>query len=170
MALSGIYPRDMATARYEATSTTKLFELGTVSFDNCGGRWIYVKASEILTAFSLCHLTAVNQWLAEMSEAADIATGPKFLGLNQVAFAANDYGWLFQGPGGGDSKGVKVRAANATAGALLHPLSGTAGAVDDANVDEGVIAGLSLVDTVTTIAATECILTTIITCNLGEVD
>jgi hypothetical protein len=174
MALSGVYPKDLTGVRYEETSTDAKFPLGTVSVDNCGGEWVYVKAAETLTVHSLCHVTNASlqdgTWLAELTEAADIATGPKVLGLNQVAFAADDYGWIARGPGGGYGKGVKVRAENATAGALLHPLSGTAGAVDDAGVDEGVIAGLTLAATATTLAATEVIMTTILTCNLTEVD
>jgi len=124
--------------------------------------------------YSLCHITnasiILGTWLAEMTEAADIATGPKFLGINQVAFAANEFGWIWRGPGGGLGKGIKIRSENASAGALLSPLSGTAGAVDDANVDEGVIAGLTTLVTTTTITAVECQATTFLTCNLTEVD
>lgn len=174
MALSGVSPATLQGARYEETNTVQQFPLGTVSIDNCGGQWIYVKAAETLTVHSLCHITNASveagTWLAELSEASDIATGPKFLGLNQVAFAASDYGWLWRGPGGGYGRGIKVRTENATKGALLHPLSGTAGALDDANVDEGVIAGLTAIATTTTLAAVECMATTIITCNLTEVD
>lgn len=174
MALANVYPKDLVGPRFEETSTTQLFGLGETCRDNCGGQWIYVKAAETLTVYSLCHITnasiILGTWLAEMTEAADMATGPKFLGLNQVAFAAADYGWLWRGPGGGLGKGIKVRSENATAGALLHPLSGTAGAVDDANVDEGVIAGLTTLVTTTTIANTEVQATTTIACNLTEVD
>lgn len=174
MALTGVFPATISQARYEETTTDAKFALGTVSIDNCGGQWIYVKSAEILTVHSLCHITAASvqagTWLAEMTEAADIATGPKFLGANQVAFAASEYGWLWRGPGGGYGRGIKVRCENVTKGALLHPLSGTAGAVDDANVDEGVIAGLTAVADATTIAATEVMASTIITCNLTEVD
>lgn len=174
MALSGVFPATMTGARYEEVSTTQLFDLGAVSIDNCGGHWIYVKAAETLTAYSLCHITGASveagTWLAEMTEASDMATGPKFLGLNQVAAVANDFLWIWRGPGGGYGKGIKVRAENQTKGALLHPLSGTAGGVDDANVDEGVVAGLTCLATTTTIAATEVVATTFLTCNLTEVD
>lgn len=174
MALANVFPRDLIQARYEETSTTRLFQLGSISIDTDGGQWIYVKAAETLTVHSLCHITNASviagTWLAEMTEAADLATGPKFIGLNQIAFAAADFGWIARGPGGGLGKGIKVRAENATAGALLTPLSGTAGAVDDANVDEGVLAGLTTLVTTTTITATEVMMTTILACNLTEVD
>lgn len=175
------YPATLVQAQYENTYTaidgTVPFpggRLGDVSIDNCGGQWIFVKAAEALTAFSLCHITNASiiagTWLAEMTEATDIATGPKFLGINQVAIASGSYGWLWRGPGGGYNRGIKVRSENASAGALLSPLSGTAGAVDDANVDEGVIAGLTTLTTTTTLTAVECQATTILTCNLTEVD
>ncbi len=183
MALSGVYPVTIAQAQFEATyaslTTDRSFPgwaLGDVCIDNMGGQWIFVKAAENLTAYSLCHVTNASlqdgTYLAEMTEAADIATGPKVLGLVQVAVtvATAPYVWLWRGPGGGFGKGIKVRSENATAGALLHPLSGTAGAVDDANVDEGVVAGLQTLATTTTITAVEVFATTIITCNLGEVD
>ncbi len=174
MALSGVYAKDLTNVRYEETSTDAKFPVGTVSHDNLGGEWLYVKAAETLTVHSFCHVTnasiILGTWLAEMSEAADIATGPKFLGLNQVAFAAADYGWLWRGPGGGLGRGIKCRTENASAGALLHPLSGTAGALDDANVDEGVVSGLTSLVTTTTITAVEMQASTFITCNLGEAD
>lgn len=150
------------------------WRVGDVVIDNQGGQWLFGQADEALTAFSLCFVTnatiILGTWKFQMAEASDIATGPKFLGLNQVAFTDEYYGFIARGPGGGLNRGIKVRAENATAGALLSPLSGTAGAVDDANVDEGVIAGLTTLVTTTTIAATEVQMTTFLTCNLGEVD
>lgn len=150
------------------------FKLGDVVIDNQGGHWIFGRADEALTAFSLCFITnatiILGTWKFQMAEAADIATGPKFLGLNQVAFTDEYYGFIWRGPGGGLNRGIKVRSENATAGALLSPLAGTAGAVDDANVDEGVIAGLTTLVTTTTITAVECQASTFLTCNLGETD
>jgi hypothetical protein len=180
MAIADIYPVTLAQARFEETYSSLTvagfpgFKLGDVAIDNQGGQWIFVKAAEGLTAYSLCHITNASlqagTYLAEMTEAADIATGPKVLGINQVAFTSGYYGWLHRGPGGGYGRGLKVRTENATAGALLSPLSGTAGALDDANVDEGVIAGLQSLATTTTITAVEYVATTLITCNLTETD
>ena len=174
MALSGVSPATLQGARYEQTDTTPQFRVGEVSFDNCGGQWIYVKAAEALTINSLCHITNASiiagTWLAEMTEITDINTGPKFLGINQVAFAQNEYGWLWRGPGGGYGRGIKVRSANMTAGALAFPLASTPGAIDDANVDEGVITGLTTLTTTTTETAVECQASMILTCNIGETD
>jgi len=165
-------PATLVGARFEETTTSPLFGLGTVCVDSDGGQWIYVKAAETLTAFSVCHVTNASiiagTWLAEMTEAADIATGPKFLGLNQVAFASADYGWIARGPGGGLNRGIKVRSQNMTAGALAFPLSGTAGAIDDAVVTDACLAGLTTLTTTTTITAVEVQMTSILTCNLDE--
>lgn len=160
---------------FELTVTDPLdlpggYNPGDVAFDSQGGQWLFAKASEAIDAYALCVLSNALIPLAVEAEAADIATGPKLLGIPQVAVASGNYAWFWRGPGGGVGRGIKVLAANATAGALLHPLSGTPGAVDDANVDEGVIAGLTLAATATTLAATECVATTILTCNLTEVD
>lgn len=170
MALSGIYPVDVTGARFEEVSTTALFKPGTVTRDNLGGNWEYVKANEAITVYSVVHISAAAIPLIEMTEIADMNTGSKKLGVAQVAFAQNEYGWVWRGPGGGVGYGIKVRSENQTAGTLCHPLSGTAGAVDDANVDEGVIAGLVTLTTTTTITAVECFATTLLTCNLGEAD
>lgn len=182
MALSGIYPVTLSKANFEETYTAidgtdesfPGWALGDVCIDNLGGQWIFVKAGELLTAYSLCVVLNSSledgTYVANMVEAADIATGTKILGINQVAIASGSYGWLWRGPGGRFGSGIKVRSENATKGALLYPLSGTAGAVDDANVDEGVIAGLETLVTTTTLTAVECIATTILTCNLTETD
>lgn len=181
--LTGIYAVTLAQAQLDSTYLTlddaggfPGGALGDVAIDNMGGQWMLVKAAEAITRYSLCHITNASiiagTYLAEMTEAADMATGPKVLGLclNTISTTVNPYFWLWRGPGGGLNSGIKVRSENATTGALLTPLSGTAGAVDDANVDEGVIAGLITLATTTTIEAVEVHATTIITCNLGEVD
>jgi len=186
MALSGIYAVTEAQAQLDTTylaidGTDRSFPggaLGDVVLDNKGGAWMLVKAAEALTQYSLCHVTnasiVAGTFLAEMTEAADMAGGPKVLGLvlNTISVTtnANPYFWLFMGPGGGLGSGVKVRSENATAGALLFPLAGTAGAVDDAVVDESVICGLQTLTTTTTITAVEVYATTRLTCNLGETD
>lgn len=167
---------EKAGVNFNATTTTlpNGHALGDVVRDNQGGSWILVKAAEALTAFSLCHITNASiiagTWLAEMTESTDIATGPKFLGINQVAFASGEYGWLWRGPGGGYGRGIKVRAVGFTAGALAHPDASNAGAVDDDNVDEGVISGLTILTTTTTEEAVECQASTILSCNLTETD
>lgn len=174
MALNGVSPATLQGARYEVTETTAQWPLGSVSIDNFGGQWIYVKAAEALTVYSLCHITNASiiagTWLAEMTEITDMNTGPKFLGVNQVAFASGDYGWIWRGPGGGLGRGIKVRSANMAAGALAFPLASNPGVLDDANVDEGVITGLTILVTTTTEAAQECQASMILTCNIGETD
>lgn len=181
MALNGVFSISPALGiDFESTQLVNdgtevgNYPVGGVVFDNFGGQWLRVRAAENITINRLCHVTnasvAAGTWLAELSEAADLATGPKFLGVSQVAIASGSYGWLWRGPGGGYGRGIKIVSENMTAGALACPLSGNPGAIDDANVDEGVIAGLTTITTTTTATAVECMATTIITCNLTEVD
>lgn len=170
MALTGVFPVDCEGAQFEATHTTAQFSPGTVCHDNLGGHWEYVKANEAITVYSVVHISAAATPLIEMTEITDMNTGAKKLGVAQVAFAQNEYGWVWRGPGGGTGRGIKVRSANQTAGALSFPLAGTPGAIDDANVDEGVIAGLVTLTTTTTEANVECFATTMLSCNLGETD
>lgn len=186
MALSGIYPVTESSAQLDSTylaidGTDNSFPggaIGDVVIDNHGGQWMLVKAAEAITQYSLCFVTPASleaaTYLVEMVEAADLATptGPKVLGLclNTIATDTNPYFWLWRGPGGGYGSGIKVRAENTTKGNLLYPLSGTAGAVDDANVDESVIVGLTTLATTTTIAAAEVYASQILTCNTAEPD
>lgn len=150
------------------------FKLGDVVIDNQGGHWIFGRADEALTAYSLCFITnatiILGTWKFQMAASADIATGPKFLGVNQVAFTDEYYGFIWRGPGGGAGRGIKVRSSNATNGALLSSTA-TDGLVDGTTIaDEGVIAGLTVLVTTTTAAAQECQSSTFIACNLTEVD
>lgn len=188
--LTGVYPVTLAHVQLDntyaslgnSTITSPMnFEnpgatLGDVCIDNKGGQWIFVKAAENITRYSLCHITNASiiagTYLAEMTEASDIATGPKILGLclNTITAASNPYFWLFRGPGGGLNTGIKVRSVGFTAGALAYPDASNAGAVDDDNVDESVIAGLTTLTTTTTEEAVEVFVSTIMTCNLGETD
>lgn len=163
-----------ATVSANDGTYTGNFKVGDVVIDNQGGQWLFGQADEALTDASLCFVMnstiILGTWKFQMAEITDINTGPKFLGVNTVAFTDEYYGFIWRGPGGGLGRGIKVRSENASAGALLSPLASTPGAVDDANVDEGVIAGLTTLVTTTTITATEVQASTIISCNLTEVD
>jgi hypothetical protein len=169
MALVDIYPRSMTGARYEETSTSALFTPGTESFDNMGGTWVYCKASAACAQYALVTISNALIPLCAEATTTTIANGPVPLGLTQVAFASADYGWVFRGPGGGVGRGIKCLAANAVLDVTMYTTA-TAGVLDDANVDESVVAGLKLTATVTTQAAVECICSTLLTCNLGEPD
>lgn len=182
--LTGVYPVTESNVQLDSTylaidGTDQSFPggaLGDVVLDNNGGQWMLVKAAEAITRYSLCHITNASviagTYLAEMTEATDIATGPKILGLclNTISTTTNPYFWLWRGPGGGLNKGIKVRSVGFTAGALAYPDASNAGAVDDDNVDESVIAGLTTLTTTTTEEAVEVFASTVLTCNLGETD
>lgn len=169
MALVDVYPVSVTSARFEETSTTALFKPGTACYDNLGGLWIYVKASAAVAANALATISNALIPLIAEATTTTIANGPVPLGVVQVAFASADFGWIWRGPGGGVGRGIKCLAANAALDVTIYT-TGTAGVVDDANVDESVVCGLKLTATVTTQAAVEVIASMPITCNLTEPD
>lgn len=170
MALVDISPATYVAARYEETSTTALLTPGSVSIDNMGGHWEYVKASAAVAQYALVTISNALIPLAAEATTTSIAAAPQKLGIAQVAFASADFGWVWRGPGGGVGRGIKCKLAASCALDVLLCTTATAGVVDDAIVDESVVAGLKSTATITTAAAAEVIATTFLTCNLGEVD
>ncbi len=143
MALSGIFPSDLVGARYEETSTTALFALGTVSVDNEGGRWRYVQANGALTIYDAVKID--NDFQAVQLTTTVSGSEPTNVGIAQVAFSDNEYGFVFEGPGGGLGSGIKVNTlASAVADSKMYT-TGTAGAIDDTATD--LIQGLTIVTT-----------------------
>lgn len=175
MALSGVYPATLSQARYEETYTSLTvagfpgFSPGDVSIDNMGGQWVFCLTASACAAHALCTISQALVPIAAEATTTTIADFPYKLGIPQVAVASGSYGWFWRGPGGGVSRGIKVLAANATLGKILYTTA-TAGVVDDANVDESVVSGLTLTATVTTQAATECSASIPLACNLVEPD
>lgn len=153
MALTGIYPATLTSARYEETSTTPLFTLGDVSIDNQGGRWVYVQANGALTIHDAVKVD--NDGQAVQLTTAVSGSEPTRVCVVQVAFADNEYGWAWNGPGGGVGKGIKVNAlANCATDVKLY--TATAGNVDDTATD--LIQGLTLTATNGgSTAAVECL-------------
>ena len=169
MALSGVFPL-LQGARYEETSTTQLFESGAVSRDNRGGTWVYVKASAAVAQYALVTISNAALPLAAEATTTSIANGPVPLGIAQVAFASGEFGWVWRGPGGGVGYGIKCKLAASCVLDVTLYTTGTAGVIDDANVDESAVAGLKSCATIGGAAAEEVIASTEITCNLGEPD
>ena len=175
MALSGVYPATLTQARYEETYTSLTvpafpgFSPGDVSIDNMGGQWVFAKTSAACAAYALCTLSQANIPLAAEATTTTIADFPVKLGIPQVAVASGSYGWFWRGPGGGVGRGIKVLAANATLAKILYTTA-TAGVVDDANVDESVVSGLTLTATVTTQDSIEVSASIPLACNLVEPD
>lgn len=177
MALSGVYPATLVNARYEETYTaidgTVPFpggKAGDVSIDNCGGQWVFCKAGSAIDAYALCTISNANVPIAAMATTTTIASRPGYLGIAQVAIASGSYGWLWRGPGGGVGRGIKCNLAASCVLDVLLSTTATPGVVDDTIVDESVVAGLVSTATITAAAAAEVIATTLLSCNLGEVD
>ena len=168
MALSGIFPVMLATARYEETSTDAKFETGTCSMDNQGGMWVYAKASETIAAYVLSKISTGAVRLAQPVADPDINALVPMLGIPQVAFASGEFGWFWRGPGGGVGKGIKVLAAANCALNVLLFATAVDGVVDDAVVTDDAIAGLTLCASITTAAAAECYASVCLSCNLDE--
>lgn len=169
MAMVGIYPISVEGAQFEVSGTDILFEPGTAARDNLGGLWVYCKASAAVADSALVTISNALIPLCAEATTTTIANGPVPLGIAQVAIASGSYGWIWRGPGGGVGRGITVLAANAALDVTIYTTA-TPGVVDDANVDESVVAGLKLTATVTTQAAVEVIASTYLTCNLGEPD
>lgn len=124
-----------------------------------GAQWRYIKASAAIAAYA-CSVIAADGTAAEATTT-NVGTParPTALCVPQFALAADEYGWAPVGPFGpyredGSTK-FKVLAGNAATSVRLYTTA-TAGVLDDA-VTTGLIAGLSLTETVTTQEAADCV-------------
>lgn len=149
-----VYPKDLVGARYDETSTTAVFPVGTKSIDSQGGSWVYVQAGEAIDQYAACKVDKDFQ-LTQLTTAISGAE-PTDVGIAQVAFANDEYGFVFEGPGGGDNSGIKVLALTLCATDVKLYTTATAGRIDDTATD--LIAGLMLCSTNAAggTVATEC--------------
>jgi len=105
------------------TSTTALFALGTTQSGTDGSEWVYVQAAE---AFDQYMSAAVNQAFSASKLTNANAVTNTFFASAQIAFAANDYGWMAKRLIGGT---LRVAASCAKNVALYT--TATAGVIDD---------------------------------------
>lgn len=115
-------------ANFDVTSTDAQFQLGTVVVADNGGRWMYVKASVAVAAYDV---VSISSAFAAQGLTKTLADSGAQIGIAQIAFAANDYGWVaLSGMGllakvaNGTYGGVPLYAAASTTGGLS--LSGNA--------------------------------------------
>lgn len=73
------------------TSTTQEHALGSRASGNNGTVWRYVRATVAVSQYDT--VTFTNAWLAQPATGTSVATGGN-IGFAQVAFAANEYGWV----------------------------------------------------------------------------
>ena len=135
-----------------ATPTTPEFALGTIVNAN-DGVYQYVHADGAIAQYALVKID--NSWeAAEGTTTLLPSTEPSAVGIAQVAFADNDYGWVFIGPGE-----ASVLALTLCVHDVKIYTTATAGAVDDTSTT--LINGLKLKTTVGgATAATGCVATT----------
>jgi hypothetical protein len=126
-----------ATATQSSTLEGKTLNVGTRTLDGSGNEYVYVQASGAITgAGYVC--TYDETYQAAMVSTSNDAGGA-LVGIPQVAFADNDYGWLMVK----GTTNIRV-AASAAADAALNT-TGTAGQIDDdGTADAFIINGLIL--------------------------
>lgn len=121
-----------------ATSTAPEFKLGSIIDGDAGSKWIYVKAGGTIAQYD--YVTIDEDFTASAGTKAAVDAGHT-PGFAQVAFAANEYGWVAL-EGRGELK-VNVLAACA-ADAPLYT-SATAGKLDDDSTSQTKIPGTVIV-------------------------
>lgn len=146
MPLNGVYPNEVVGARFEQTDTTSLFPGGTICTDNLGGIWKYGQATAAIAQYNLCFGTGSSSPAPVFTSATAAlltTTTSYFIGIAQVAFAINEYGWFWCGIGGGVGRGIKVNVSASTAANVKLFGTVTAGQVS-ATVLAPLIQGLQL--------------------------
>lgn len=144
-----------------STSTTQQFALGTQVLTD-QGFFVYGQANGALTVYDAAKVDDDGQ-LAALTTAISGAE-PTAVGIAQVAFADNEYGWVWRGCGGGSGSGIKVNVLASCAADVKIYTTATAGALDDTATD--LIQGLKLVSANGgSTAAVECFAATLLCTN-----
>lgn len=134
--------QSIGNARFEETSTTQLFPLGQACIDSEGGHWVYGQANGALTQYDCVKIDNDGQ-VVQMTTTVSGAE-PTAAGVVQVAFADNEYGWVWRGgAGGGLNSGIKVRVLASCAADVKIYTTATAGCLDDTATD--LVQGLCII-------------------------
>lgn len=143
-------PFGMNTGLTHADATGPKFDLGSYGW-NEKGLWQYGHAAGAIAQYAAVKIDNDG----EISELTTTITGtePTAVGAAQVAFADNDYGWVFRGFGGGAGNGIKIKLAASCVQDVQLFTTGTAGVLDDAATD--LIQNVTLVTTITSATAAE---------------
>lgn len=131
-------------ARFEETSTTAIFRLGEECLDSEGGLWTYIQANGAVSINSVVQIpTNFDSALCVTGT----STAPRMYGIAQIAFADNEYGWVWRGGGGGNNSGIKVNVLASCVNNVKLYTSATSGALDDASAGQTLIQGLVITTT-----------------------
>jgi hypothetical protein len=138
--------------------TTAQFAIGSTA-EVKGATWVYCKATAAAIALGDV-LSGANAGVVESATtttATALGTAGGFCAIAQFAVAASEYFWAARGPfhlREDGSTAFYARIANVTAGNLLYSTA-TAGTLDDDSSGSTIpLIGLTLVTTITTLAAT----------------
>lgn len=155
----------LACVRFEETVSFSKFSVGEGAVDSDGGHWRFVKASEDIAAFDAVKIDD-DYGIARLTTTI-AGTEPTNVGIAQVAFKSGEYGWVFEGPGGGIGKGIKVNVLVSCAADAKLYTTATAGKLDDTSTK--VVQNIKIVTAEPGVgtAAIECYATGLLTIN-GE--
>lgn len=130
-------------ARLTETSTDQKYGLGTITWDTNGSLWQYVKANAAVAQYAYVKISGDGNFTIDEGTTTLLpSTEPASVGCAQVAFAANDYGWVFRGYG----YHIGKFAASCVQNVKIYTTA-TAGVVDDSATT--LINGLKLITTIT---------------------
>ncbi len=133
---------------FTATPTAAGFDLGT-RCNSPDAEYVYVKASGAITAGDAVAIDEDYLAVALTKALADVG---HTIGFAQVAFTADDYGWVAL-----RGRSINCRLASACALDVALYTTGTAGVLDDISTSQTRIQGVRSVTTITNGAASEII-------------
>lgn len=129
MARSGSFGAN-SKKTWDGVSSPLPAKLGDLASDT-DGEWAFVKASAAVAQYAFVVITKDNT-VAELTTT-NAGSNSLQVGVAQVAFAANEYGWVWIGGvmGGGLTKGIKGKALTLYAAEVNLYTTATAGCADD---------------------------------------
>lgn len=135
------------------TTTDQKFGLGDKFTDELGRCWVYVQAAEALTQYDV---VAIDENYQASQLTTTEADDGWFIGVAQVAFSDNDYGWIVCS----GANGITARVAASCAADVALYTTATGGVIDDATTTtkiDGIVAVSA--NTTTSVANVEVLLT-----------
>lgn len=131
--------------RLAATSTTQEHELGTRVQATDGGTLVYVQANG---AVAIYDVVGIDENFQAAPVDSTMAGDGWYVGFAQVAFADNEYGWVYL-----TGSNINANVAAGCAADVALYTSATAGTLDDASSNGTKIDGVVAVTAKTTSAA-----------------
>lgn len=124
------------SAKFGDVHTDAKFKLGTVACGNGGTEWIYVQSTSAVTQYHCVSIDKDHKIRPITKALADV--NPR-VGFAQVAFAADEYGWVAMR---GSDTNLKVLVKAACADFVDLYTSASAGVLDDTSTSQTKIVGV----------------------------